>query len=113
MQRRFKLRGNGRIKAGENVLADATAEILSNAYIRMGRVPDAELVLRTVAEEHPDSALVRSRVAELNAQLGECEIAKRWLAEAIDRGLDPARARVVRGRIHSCEDLRERRQRNR
>ncbi|MCZ6767078.1 MAG: hypothetical protein O7D32_09125, partial [bacterium] len=96
-----------------NAVTLAAAEILSNAYIRMGRVPDAELVLRTVAEEHPDSAFVRSRVAELNAWMGECEIAKRWLAEAIDRGLDPTRARVVRRRIQSCDDLKERRQRNR
>lgn len=96
-----------------NAVTIEAAGILSSAYIRAERVPDAERVLRTVAEAYPDSAFIRSRVAELNARLGECEIAKRWLAEAVDRGLDAARASVVRRRIHSCEDLKDRRQRKR
>ena len=63
-----------------NAVTIQAAGILSNAYIRAERAPNAELVLRTVATEHPDSASVRSRVAELNARLGEYEIAQRWLA---------------------------------
>jgi len=96
-----------------NAVTIQTADIVANAYIRAARVPDAEEILRNVSEANPDSSFVRSRVAELNARLGECDTARRWLAEAVKLGLDPGRARVVRKWIQTCEDRKERRERNR
>jgi len=96
-----------------NAVTIQTADIVANAYIRAARVPDAEEILRNVSEANPDSSFVRSRVAELNARLGECDTARRWLAEAVKLGLDPDRARVVRKWIQTCEDRKERRERNR
>lgn len=84
-------------------------QTLAEAKLKLGDVEGGAEICESAAVAFPDSAGVFASGARSYAMLGRCGVARKWLRNAVEKGLDRTEEAGVLADIRQCERKHERR----